>query len=318
MKSYLRSAGSVVALAFLCAFFASCNSSTNTPTEPAVSAPSDLKAYSDDGKIGLTWTLSSTESQSDFGTYEITYYPSGNASVAQVVNVAKGNSSYIITGLTNGTRYTIQIRSKSTSGTTSSDLSTVEWSPAVRRTTYNDQGNIIPIDVYATTSSLPKSGIELNNLTNVIVESQAGTTWAANGDLFLYASSSSSTTLELRSPELAVNNPGVKLTKFWNGGGAANDYYEFDNLDAASALTAPPVVADYSENKITILDAAVSHARVYFARIQASPTDRYTVRILVTQDPSTNKLVWGTGANRYIRLQVSIQTTANNPFAKKH
>ena len=50
----------------LMAFFAACDNSSNptTPTDPDVSAPTMFKAYSDNGKVGLTWTLSTSESAS--------------------------------------------------------------------------------------------------------------------------------------------------------------------------------------------------------------------------------------------------------------
>ena len=310
MNKYFQILTSALLVLSVALFFAACDTTDNptTPDDPDVSAPTNLKAYSDNNKIGLTWTASTSESQTNFATYEITVTASQTGQAVGVFNAAKGSTSYTITGLTNGTRYTAIVRSKTTKGKTSTDQANIEWAPAVRNAT---DKNGVSIDVYATTSTQPKSGVLLNGAGNLVeVVSQAQSYWKQNGDLFLYAATSSSTTLELRSPHLATNNTGDKTTQFWK------NYYEVDNFDGGSAITSPPPVGEYTDSKIDLADASVSRSRVYFARIQGTGTNRHTVRILVKRG-ANGKLVQGSGADRFIMLEVSLQTDPNNPFAKK-
>ncbi len=292
----------------LMVFLAACDNSSNptTPTDPDVAAPTMFQAYSDDGKVGLVWTLSTSESASNFGTYEITYNAVGSTST-QIRTVAKGSSSYVVDGLTNGTQYNFIIRSKTTQGKASPDFQQVTWSPAVRNPLdINGQS----IDVYETASSQPKSGLVFNGTGNKCeVLSQASADWAQRGDVYLFTVPGT-TNLKLNSADLAVNNPGQRSTKFYS------TPYQVDDLGASGAMTAPPAVALYSDAFIPVLDQAVSKSLMYFARIQGSGTDKNTVRFVIVRDPNSGNLIRGTSPNRYIRLQVSLQTTANNPYAK--
>jgi hypothetical protein len=289
------------------AFFAACDNSNNpaTPTDPDVSAPAMLKAYSDDGKVGLTWTLSTSESQSNFGTYEITYNEVGSSST-QIRTVAKGSSSYVVDGLTNGKQYNFIIRSKTTQGKASTDFQNVTWAPAVRNTLdINSQ----TIDLYETASTQPKSGLVFNGTGNHCeVLSQAGADWKQRGDVYLF--SYNSTSLKMNSANLAVNNPGVRSTKF------STVVLPVDDLGASGALTSPPAAATFSDSYITVVDQSVTQSSMYFARIQGSGTNYNTVRFIIVRDGTTGSLVRGTSPNRYIRLQVSLQTDPNNPYAK--
>ncbi len=264
MKNSFRSVAPWLLSLFIAVFFAACDT-TDNPTEPDpdVQAPADLKAYSLDGKIGLVWTLSSSESQTNFGVYEITAVESQTSANPQVRTVAKGVSNYVFDGLTNGTRYTIMIRAKTSKGKTSANQATVEWSPAVRNT--NDISNKT-IDIYATTSSTKPSGILFNGTGNKVeVISQAGADWKQRGDAYFYTTSTSDNTLKIMSADLAQNNTGMKTTYF------STVSYDANDLDASTAQTSAPPAATYTSQKlISIIDQVAPNGKVYWARIQGA------------------------------------------------
>lgn len=311
MKLQFKAVAPFLLTLFLVMFFASCDNSTNPTTPDAdVTEPTNLQAYSDNTKIGLTWTTSVSESQSNFGTYELTYWETGTTGSTQVASIAKGSTSYTITGLVNGKRYTAQIRSKTTAGKTSTGYATIEWSPAVRNAT-DLNGQII--NLYATTSLQPKSGMVFKNASNQCeVLSQAGSDWARRGDIYFDAQSNSAQVLSIKSANRATKNPGDKTTFF------STQSYDVDDLNASSAQSAPPAYSTYTTSQIDFIDQTVSKSKIYWARIQglgADATNMYTVRFIVLN--TGGKLIQGTGADRYITLQVSVQTASGNPYAKK-
>ena len=297
---------------FLGLFFASCdNSSTPVTPDADVTEPTNLQAYADDGKIGLTWTLSVSESQSNFGTYELTYWETGTSGNTQVANIQKGSSSYTITGLVNGKRYTAQLRSKTTAGKTSAGYATIEWSPAVRNST-DMNGQVI--NLYATTSAQPKSGMVFKNGSNQCeILSQAGADWANRGDIYFFAQSNTSQVLSIKSAHLATGNPGSKTTYF------STMSYDVDDMNASNAQSAPPALSTYTTTSIDFIDQASAKSKVYWGRIQglgADAASTYTVRFIVMKG-ANGKLIQGSAADRFITLQVSVQPVAGNPYAKK-
>jgi len=281
--------------------------SDNTPVEPSdpeVMGATNLRAYSAPIAVGLQWSSSHSEGQDNFGGYRITVINKNDYSQRSVL-APKGSNGYIISNLTNGTRYQFIVHGVTIKGKASADSTSVEWAPAPWNTT-DAQGQ--QIRIYATTSALP-SGIDLftDHGKSEILE-LTSPEFATRGDFFLYAQNSMSTTLELRSPDLSITNPGLK-TEFSNA-----PSFEADSFTEQYS-TAPPSSATFMLSSITLTDKVVTKGRIFYGRLLRG-SDKYYFRILVKKG-MFEKYIQGAGSDRYIEIEVSFQSTPNVPFAKR-
>jgi hypothetical protein len=90
-------------------------SSSVTPTAPTPpNAPTSLTATAGNAQIALAWTAPSAPGTSAITGYTVEYTPSGGS--AQTVSTGSTGTSYTLTGLTNGTAYTVRVRAVSASG----------------------------------------------------------------------------------------------------------------------------------------------------------------------------------------------------------
>ena len=86
-----------------------------TPEVPAVApdAPTDLSASYGDGQISLSWTAPSSSGSSAITHYEYRYatgiYPNHSA-FTEWASTGSTSTSYVVTGLTNGTQHLLQVR----------------------------------------------------------------------------------------------------------------------------------------------------------------------------------------------------------------
>jgi len=288
------------------AMFTACDEEDANPItpDPDVQAPTNLRAASADGAVFLTWTASQSESQENFGSYDINILDKSTNQSLAPRTAGKGINSIRIDGLTNGVRYDFTIRSVTTQGKKSADFALIEWSPAVRQ---NQDAMGLPIKVYATTSTLFNSAIDLYNIDGKAeVIPQSGAEFRDRGDLFLFASSSTSPII-LRSPDQA-SNKGLE-TQFSTVAPIVTD-----NLDDQLAAT-PPLSTTYGLKEFTIGDGTVAAGRVYFGRLVRG-NEFYYFRLLIKRG-SNNRLVQGSGNDRFIEMAVSFQNAPNNPFAKQ-
>jgi hypothetical protein len=76
-------------------------------TYETVNAPTNLTTIEGDLRIALSWTAPSNASSSLITGYIVEYTPSGGS--AQTISTGSSNTSYTITGLTNGTAYTFRV-----------------------------------------------------------------------------------------------------------------------------------------------------------------------------------------------------------------
>ncbi|MCB2206477.1 fibronectin type III domain-containing protein [bacterium] len=294
------------ALAILVAVaFTACDENSDNPvdTDPAVAAPTNLMAASDDGAVFLSWTPSIDESATNFGSYSITILNTSTNQTGTPITAGAGISSVRIDGLTNGVIYTFTIRSLTDQGKESTGFAQIDWSPAVRNAVDNG-GNLIR--VYATTSATEPSAIDLyndNGMTEVI--SQAGQEFQDRGDLYVYAASDTDV-LKLMSPAEA-NNQGME-TQFSSQASVATD-----DLDDQLATEAP-AASSYTLSEIMPDNGQVSAGQVYWGRLVRG-SDYFYFRLLVKKG-SNGRLVQGTGNDRYFEMVVSFQNAPNNKFAK--
>lgn len=78
-------------------------------------APTSLTATAGNAQISLAWTAPSAPGTYAITGYTVEYTPSGGSAVT--VNTGSTSTSYTLTGLTNGTTYTVRVAGVSASGT---------------------------------------------------------------------------------------------------------------------------------------------------------------------------------------------------------
>ncbi|MBR9975637.1 MAG: fibronectin type III domain-containing protein [Bacteroidetes bacterium] len=291
--------------ALLTAGFTACDDNTTDPvdTDPVLAAPTNLKAASAHGAVFLSWTASFDENESNFGSYKITVTNNTTGETLAPRTAGKGINSIRVDGLTNGVRYQFTIRSVTDLGKDGTTFATIEWSPAVRQ---NTDKNGLPIKVYATTSTMFNSAIDLYNSNgDAEVIPQIGQIFQDRGDLYVHATNSTSA-IEIISPDNA-NNQGLE-TQFSSATPLA-----LDDLDGQLAAE-PPASATYSIKKLTVQTGSATAGRVFWGRIIRG-NDMYYFRLLVKKG-SNGSLIQGSGNDRYLEMAVSFQNAPNNPFAK--
>jgi hypothetical protein len=77
-------------------------------------APTSLTATAGNAQLALSWTAPSAPGTYAITSYTVEYTPSGGS--AQTVSTGNTSTSYTLTGLTNGTAYTVRVAAVSASG----------------------------------------------------------------------------------------------------------------------------------------------------------------------------------------------------------
>jgi hypothetical protein len=85
------------------------------PTLGPPPAPTSLTASRGNTQISLAWTAPSSNGGSAITGYTVEYTPSGGS--AQTVSTGSTSTSYTLTGLTNGTAYTVRVAAANVAGT---------------------------------------------------------------------------------------------------------------------------------------------------------------------------------------------------------
>jgi hypothetical protein len=85
------------------------------PTSGPMSAPTSLAATSGNAQLSLSWTAPSYNGGSAITGYSVEYTPSGGS--PQTVSTGSTSTSYTLTGLTNGTAYTVKVAGVNAGGT---------------------------------------------------------------------------------------------------------------------------------------------------------------------------------------------------------
>jgi hypothetical protein len=290
-----------VALCLLLA--AGCSDSSTGPEDPMVRAPSNLRAWSDSGAIGLLWDASISEDQANFGSYQLTVRDK-TADTAMQIAIPKGTTRATIRRLVNGVRYQFVLWAATSRGKKSADSITVEWAPAVRHET--DSAGA-PIRVYVNSSSEP-CGVDLHDAQGRCeLLAETSPAFATRADCFVYAVNLASDP-QLLSPHRSLLNPGLQ-TQF-----STAPAVEADSFDDAPA-TVSPASATYVLDNLPVTGEIVTKNRIVYGRLLRG-NDRYYFRLLLKRS-SENRLVHGSGIDRYLLLAVSFQDTRNIPYAKR-
>ena len=96
------------------AYTAASNSVTPTVGTPP-NAPTPLTATPGNTQVSLAWTAPSAPGTYAISGYTVEYTPAGGS--AQTVNTGSTSTTYTLTGLTNGTAYTVRVAALSAAGT---------------------------------------------------------------------------------------------------------------------------------------------------------------------------------------------------------
>jgi hypothetical protein len=278
----------------------------NTPSPLQPTAPTDLRAASGSAALYLSWRPSVDVEHPEFAGYRITVRLSGD-SVRQQIDLGK-DSTCLVTGLMNGNMYTLDVHSRTTTGLLSTTSVSIEWSPAVRRTQVAASQ---PIRIYAVTATGYPSAADLwTPDLSVEVFDHTSAAFHERASLYVHTLGSSSA-LIIRSPELAFD-PGPR-TRFadWTNSGYV---IEANSLNEQLA-SAPPDTSAYTATFITLPNGTYPKGRVYFGKLLRPGGDIY-FRMLVKRN-ANGRMAQGTGDNRYIEIEVSVQSVAGNPFAKR-
>jgi hypothetical protein len=107
-----------------------------TPAPP--NAPTSLTATAGNAQIALAWTAPSAPGSSAITGYTVEYTPSGGS--AATVSTGSTGTSYTLTGLNNGTAYTVRVRAVSAAGN-GTYSGTVVLTTAVVQTLTSGGGN---------------------------------------------------------------------------------------------------------------------------------------------------------------------------------
>lgn len=134
-------AGTAVVDAFIGLITASSSSGTINVTFTLTSAPaspSGLKAVAGDTKVTLSWTANTETDLAGYNVYRSAFSGSGYTKVNTGGLVSKATTSYIDTGLTNGTTYYYVITAVNSSSLESSYSSQVSATPYTLNTQLGD------------------------------------------------------------------------------------------------------------------------------------------------------------------------------------
>ncbi len=293
---------STVLVAALVFVWTACQDSTTEPTKTKLQPITSIKAYSvSNTSVGLKWTKSTDEAKADFLNYYLkTKNPDGTT--AKEMTVAKGLDSAVVTGLTNGVIYTFEVISKVTTGSTSyldGDPVTIKWSPAWR---FELEGTI-EIKVYETTSSVGyASGLIFYHPTSAGPKTVSLVS-ADSSLIDVYVKTETGSNISLRSSHLYRSNR--KITRF------SNLYRNSETLN--DPQIAPPDTATYINYEFPVDSVTVTSSRIYYFK---GVNGNYG-RILIMRNPSNGTLIWGTSPEQYLKLKLSYQSVAYNPYSKK-
>lgn len=290
--------------ALLVLIFTACDSTE--PGPPALAAPTQLRAASDSGALLLAWKPSTDAGHPEFDGYQVNITDTRDEHSMSFD--AGRDSSFRAAGLENGALYRISVGSRTRGGAVGDHGAALLWSPAQR---FNRDATSQPIRVYAVTATGYPSAVDILNpdgrVEALMLNSAA---FRERASLYVHTLGIGSG-LIIRSPELAFD-PGPR-TRFadWT-----NSAYVIEASSLNEQLAAaPPDTAAFTATYITLPNGTYPKGRVYFGKLLRPGGDIY-FRMLVKRG-ATGRMAQGTGDNRYIEIEVSVQSTAGNIFAKR-
>jgi hypothetical protein len=293
--------------AFAVFFIVSC-SSTSNPTATGgqtYAPPTALRALSGDDTLYIVWHASTAKDSSAFAGYSIVATDLSGNSVT-ITDPNKNDTSVTMSSLTNGTVYTITIRSLATDGTQGPASESLKWAPAKR--TYG-------IELYSLQASAGcPSGLELSATNGVQAVSVS-----QNPDLVDLVFDDRGSAFDIESANL--KGTGIQLPRKTNIAtytGTANGLSDLVLADSSVDTTGwVPEVAGLGDNETG--KTANGKGVTYYVKTQ----DGNFARIFVHADANGNLIstdMTGDACNNYtyITVDVSFQTAAGMVYSIAH
>lgn len=302
----LKSAYLLASLIFAFLFATSCEETTDTnEPNPVVAGPDSMKATSiNETTVRLRWKLSPDEGKTYFKDYVL--YISPGAFAPRIIS--KGINTVDISGLSDGTIYTFELRARNVDSKESIGSAKIQWSPAFRFTkNINDEN----IRVYETASQFG-SGLQLYDPNS----GKPRTLKVASGEFWNLGLYTKSGELSLYTANYIADN---NLYNFPTAPSYTTEISEdifltntLDNVFDSQALNA----RNFSKNYyIDLSDADYKNGVVIIVRTKApGSVDWNYAKVLIKPGPTG--LLQGNPDNRYIECEISYQKKAGVPYAK--
>lgn len=295
----------LVSFAFAMSFFNACEETPTTDTTPIPAGPDSLKATSiDSTTVRLLWKLSPDDGKDYFKGYVLYITPGA----FQPKVISKGTQIFEVTGLSDGTIYTFELKAINTDDEESTTSTKIEWSPAFRFVT---NINNEPIRVYETASQFG-SGLQLYEPT----AGKPKTLKVASSEFWNLGLYTKGTEQSVYSATYISDNklynfpvPPSSITEI------SEDIFLTNNLDNvfdSQALSAHNFSTNYF---IDLTDPDYRNGVVLIVRTKLpNQTDWNYAKVLIK--PGINGILQGTPDNRYIECVVSYQKKTGVPYAK--
>lgn len=281
--------------------FSACSESTSPAGNNgnAPNAPTKLMATSKDANsILISWTPSTSESNTDFAGYWVTVTPG----LFQSQLISKGQNPFSITNLTEGTVYTITVAAQNSNGDRST-AATVIWSPASRF-----QGSQA-LQVYSYNSS-KGSGINLWDA-------------SANGPKVLTVANKAQWDLGFDDQNGMVKFGSASQVSFGSGTPTSitevsTEYFPANSLDETFDSQAMDTYAGYSQRlqDMTVFTGDNKGVVLYVRTKDNSSAAWHYAKVLIKRNTTNNSFVFGSGNDKYLNLEISYQNGENVPYAR--
>lgn len=299
----------------LCAVVLVACNENETPIDPgtgtAPNAPTALMAQSQSQAVGLKWTVSSTGATPT--SYVIEYNEAGTTTMLTKTVSSATATTATVDGLTNGVVYEFVVYAMN--GTAKSPASPkVSWAPANRGTgAYR---------LYSSRNSTQGSGLAIFSGSAPAVKKVAeGSTWD-----ICFDDVTESADPRLASPgqtnyveydasvdDLVFRNNRDQIARITRIGDQLSGITSFDDMYESAALSIPTEEKFYSLNSI----GGTANWGCVLVHKETSASPNYQIAKVLVKRGTDGKFVQGTGANAYIDVEVSYQTTQNVPYAIK-
>ncbi len=269
---------------------------------------SNLEAYSASvTSVGLVWTPSPAARTADMQDHQVRVLSVPAGTLLTTFTVAKTESSFVVTGLTEGTKYQFDVIVRPTSAATgkgNSSNASVIWSPARRLPT---EAGGFPIKVFETASPSFPSGLIIFKGTAPLATSVQNPSPLSDTLLLdLYLKTETSSLVLLRSAHQYTGRVLPRITRFSSvtrNAASLND-----------PAVAPPDTTTYSSGNtsFSIDNSSIATSKILFFKAN----DGNYGRLLVKRQ-SNGTLIGGTSPDRFLELEVSYQTTPYNPYSRR-
>lgn len=265
--------------------------------------PQNLMAVSiDDETVKIKWEASSSESDAQFAGYDLTVV--GTSFAPQ--SISAGETTYTITGLTEGVEYTFSLRAMFDNGNYSNPAE-LTWSPASRYTEslgetiklYGSSSSVgSGLDIFETTENGPITRtVSSSNKWNFAFDDRNGYSFGTAGAGVIEYNWSNG------NPE----HPGEIGDDEFNYADLSESYVQYAlNDDEVNYLNGS---VDLTSDQFTNYDGII-----IFARVQENANGEYNyARILIKRD--ANGFVQSDALGDYIELEISYQNESGVPYA---